>query len=349
MLQLNEREWADFLLTDYFEIAKGNQNNMAELQIGTMPLISAKKIDNGCKGFFAANSKPIFKGHCLTINNDGDGGAGISYYQPADMLLDTHVTALYPRIPMTAEIMRFIAACITVQREKFGHGYSLNNARLAVFRMMLPIDDNGQPDYAFMEEYIKEREQQLIQKYIAHVRNTSVTIGGGITPLHEKEWKEFYISEIFVIRPGKRLTKSDMQLGNKPFIGASDSNNGVTAFVSNTNISEDSNVLGVNYNGSVVESFYHPYTCIFSDDVKRFLIKDRPGNEFIYLFLKSVILQQKSKYAYGYKFNEERMKRQMLLLPVDSDGQPDWQYMEQYAKMLMAKVKLQYLQTRQAQ
>ena len=74
MLQLNEREWADFLLTDYFEIAKGNQNNMAELQIGAMPLISAKKIDNGCKGFFAANSKPIFKGHCLTINNDGDGG-----------------------------------------------------------------------------------------------------------------------------------------------------------------------------------------------------------------------------------------------------------------------------------
>ena len=45
MLQLNEREWADFLLTDYFEIAKGNQNNMAELQAGPMPLISAKKIE----------------------------------------------------------------------------------------------------------------------------------------------------------------------------------------------------------------------------------------------------------------------------------------------------------------
>ena len=348
MLQLNEREWADFLLTDYFEIAKGNQNNMAELQAGTMPLISAKKIDNGCKGFFAANSKPIFKGHCLTINNDGDGGAGISYYQPSDMLLDTHVTALYPRVPMTAEIMRFISVCITVQREKFGHGYSLNNARLSVFRMMLPIDDEGQPDYAFMEQYIREREKQLIEQYIVHIGIIQLT-GEGITPLHEKEWKEFYISDIFIICPGKRLTKSDMQSGNKPFIGASDSNNGVTAFVSNTNVSEDSNVLGVNYNGSVVENFYHPYTCIFSDDVKRFTIKGRPGNEFIYLFLKSVILQQKSKYAYGYKFNEERMKRQMLLLPVDTDGQPDWQYMELYAKMLMAKVKLQYLQSRQAQ
>lgn len=123
----------------------------------------------------------------------------------------------------------------------------------------------------------------------------------------------------------------------------------VTAFVSNTNVSEDRNVLGVNYNGSVVENFYHPYTCIFSDDVKRFTLKGRKGNEFIYLFLKSVILQQKNKYAYGYKFYEERMKRQMIMLPIDSKGQSDWQYMESYTNMLMAKIKLQYLQTRQIQ
>ena len=72
-----------------------------------------------------------------------------------------------------------------------------------------------------------------------------------------------------------------MQSGTKPFIGASDSNNGVTAFVGNTNASEDRNVLGVNYNGSVVENFYHPYTCIFSDDVKRFVL--RKQNIFTYL------------------------------------------------------------------
>lgn len=164
-----------------------------------------------------------------------------------------------------------------------------------------------------------------------------------MTPLHDKKWKEFYISSIFTIRSGKRLTKSNMQLGNKPFIGASDSNNGITAFVNNTNVSEDSNILGVNYNGSVVENFYHPYACIFSDDVKRFVLKDIVGNEFIYLFLKTVILQQKTKYAYGYKFNEERMKRQIILLPVNSDDQPDYEYMEQYMKNLMIRKYNQYL------
>lgn len=167
--------------------------------------------------------------------------------------------------------------------------------------------------------------------------------GGGITPLNQKDWKEFYICDVFIIRPGKRLTKSNMQTGIKPFIGASDSNNGVTAFVSNTNISEDYNVLGVNYNGSVVENFYHPYTCIFSDDVKRFALKECVGNKYIYLFLKTVILQQKSKYAYGYKFNEERMQKQIILLPTTDDGKPDYNYMEQYAKKLFERLKLQYL------
>lgn len=135
-----------------------------------------------------------------------------------------------------------------------------------------------------------------------------------------------------------------MKSGITPFIGASDSNNGVTAFVSNTNVSKDSNVLGVNYNGSVVENFYHPYICLFSDDVKRFALREHSGNEYIYLFMKTVILQQKSKYAYGYKFNEARMQKQMILLPTTANGQPDYDYMEQYAKQLFSSLKLQYLQ-----
>lgn len=150
--------------------------------------------------------------------------------------------------------------------------------------------------------------------------------------LNDRDWAEFYISDIFIINPGKRLTKSDMILGNKPFIGASDSNNGVTAFISNTNVSEDSNVLGVNYNGSVVENFYHPYTCLFSDDVKRFKLKDIVGNKYHYLFFKTVILQQKKKYAYAYKFNEQRMQKQMIMLPIDDQGKPDYSFMEQYIK-----------------
>ena len=134
-----------------------------------------------------------------------------------------------------------------------------------------------------------------------------------------------------------------MTAGDKPFIGASDSNNGVTAFVADSNSSEDRNVLGVNYNGSVVESFYHPYTCLFSDDVKRFRLRDHEGDKYIYLFLKTAILQQKIKYTYGYKFNEQRMQNQIIMLPVTPYGSPDWQFMHNFMLAKESQLLLAYL------
>lgn len=125
-----------------------------------------------------------------------------------------------------------------------------------------------------------------------------------------------------------------MSEGSRPFIGASDSNNGVTAWVDNSNESIDSNVLGVNYNGSVGETFYHPYECIFSDDVKRLHIKNGPNSKYIFLFLKTILLQQKCKYEYGYKFNEQRMSRQTILLPATQGGTPDWKFMESFMRSL---------------
>lgn len=150
--------------------------------------------------------------------------------------------------------------------------------------------------------------------------------------LLSKRWKPFVISDIFTISPGKRLTKAAMKVGKRPFIGATDSNNGITAWVDNTNESLDKLVLGVNYNGSVVETFFHPYECIFSDDVKRLHLKNGITSYHVMLFLKTMIIQQKVKFEYGYKFNEKRMQRQKILLPVTDEDSPDWQFMEEYMR-----------------
>ena len=111
----------------------------------------------------------------------------------------------------------------------------------------------------------------------------------------EMNWEEFFLEDVFTIYSSVRLTKEEMTNGTRPFVGASDSNNGVTAFVGNTNTSLDKNVLGVNYNGSVVESFYHPYEAIFSDDVKRLHLKRHQDNKYVLLFIKQLIFKQKCK------------------------------------------------------
>ena len=151
------------------------------------------------------------------------------------------------------------------------------------------------------------------------------------------------MEDIFEIHSGVRLTNAEKKDGNRPFVGATDSNNGITSYVSNSNTSLDSNVLGVNYNGSVVENFYHPYQAVFSDDVKRLHVKNISGNKYIYLFLKNSILSQKVKFEYGYKFNGERMKRTKIMLPTNGNGYPDYQYMESYMREVEIKKLLLYM------
>ena len=147
------------------------------------------------------------------------------------------------------------------------------------------------------------------------------------------KWGAFSLNDICDIKPGVRLVSRQMIGGDRPFIGAADSNNGVTKFVGNTNSSIDSNLLGVNYNGNgVAIGFYHPYEAIFTDDVKRLKLKDYQGNKYIYLFLKAAILKQKSKYQYGYKFSGDRMNRQKVMLPITPEGNPNFKYMESYMR-----------------
>lgn len=147
-------KWVAIRLLDYFEPMKGNQNRMDSLSPGMTPLVSAKNVDNGYKGFVSVD-RGTYKGHCLTINNDGDGGAGIAYYQPSDMALDSHVTALVPKMEMSSDTLLFIATCITKQRYRFGHGYSLNSGRLGQMKIVLPANQDSIPDFIAMDNYIK--------------------------------------------------------------------------------------------------------------------------------------------------------------------------------------------------
>lgn len=183
MLSLNDKSWGSFRVLDLFEYRRGNQNNMASLSIGSYMLISAKNINNGLKGFFASNDEKrgLYKGHCITLNNDGDGGVGLAYYQPCDFLLDTHVYALYPKKDISRYTMLYISRTLSKQRVCFSHGYSISQDRLKTMKVMLPIDESGNPDYAFMEQYIREREQQLIEKYKTFIGQITQTGGGNTT------------------------------------------------------------------------------------------------------------------------------------------------------------------------
>lgn len=147
-----------------------------------------------------------------------------------------------------------------------------------------------------------------------------------------KNWFSFRISQLFSINKGKRLTKANMTNGGTPYVGASDTNNGLTAFVGQQAIHQG-NTISVSYNGSVAEAFYQPEPFWATDDVNVFYPKF-DLTPAIALFICTLIRQEKYRFNYGRKWHMERMKNSILYLPVRPDGSPDWEYMEQYIKSL---------------
>jgi len=339
MLNLNDREWRPFFLTEVFPIIQRGKRLKSEDHVpGRMPYVSSSAMNNGVDNFVSNTQKVRIFSNCLSLANSGSVGS--SFYEPFAFVASDHVTHLKNEQYNKYHYL-FIAALTSRLSKKYNFNREINDNRISREKIMLPVDESGKPDLDFMEAYCKEREQQLIQKYKVFIGKLH-NLGGVIQPLDSAKWKGYYIDDIFTIRAGKRLTKADMDCGSIPFIGATDSNNGITSWIATPNSSFDRNVLGVNYNGSVVENFYHVYGCVFSDDVKRLHLRNHADNKFILLFCKVAILQQKEKYTYGYKFNGHRMERQKILLPVNEHGHPNYNYMERYGRKIMVQMYQRY-------
>lgn len=174
---LSRKKWRPIPIIKMFRLVRGKEGNMARLLKGRIPLVSARNTNNGLKGFIE-NPKKIIAGHCITLNNDGDGGAGLAYYQPSKMALDTHVTALFPKYAMSEFTMLFISKCLSGLHEFFGHGLSISNKRAEKIKIMLPINVNNEPDYIFMEHYVKNAMIKKYRQYLDFLEGKQKPHGG---------------------------------------------------------------------------------------------------------------------------------------------------------------------------
>jgi type I restriction enzyme M protein len=146
-------------------------------------------------------------------------------------------------------------------------------------------------------------------------------------------WKEFKLSDLFDIKKGKRLTKANQTEGSTPYIGAIDSNNGVSGYIGQSAI-HAGGTISVNYNGSVAEAFYQPESFWATDDVNVLYPRGFQLTPEIALFVCAIIRMEKYRFNYGRKWHLERMRDSIIKLPATKAGEPDWDFMKGYIKSL---------------
>lgn len=348
MRNLNKFPWKDFPLIsdDMFIIDKCKTITTTNINenFGIFDIVGATSKNNGNVCFANESySLKLSNKNAICLIKTGQGSVGDAVYKNNDFIPSNNVCVIRKN-KLTINTGLFITTLINVSSDRYNYGYIRNEKRIARERIMLPIKNNGKPDWEFMEKYSQSIAIKKLEEYISYCKNKLATLEYKKTEkLENKKWKEFFLKEIFHdIQRGKRLTKNQQLFGYKPYISSTALNNGVDSFIKNdNNVRVFYNCLTIANSGSVGSCFYHPYEFVASDHITH--LKNSTFDNFTYLFISNQLKKLSDKYNFYREINDKRISRDKIVLPTNNDGNPDYKFMSQYMKNLeYIKIK-QYL------
>lgn len=158
------------------------------------------------------------------------------------------------------------------------------------------------------------------------------------------KWKAFLFTEVFnEIQRGKRLKRHNHIQGEIPYVSSTSNNNGVDGFIGNVqgNIRIYNECLSLANSGSVGTAFYHKYAFVASDHVTK--LKRNGLDKYAYIFMIPIINRLSEKYSFNREINDERIKREQLILPVNKEGDIDFSFMSSFMKYIEYKTLTLYI------
>lgn len=380
-MNLNFEEWKSFQVNDLFEVKYGNSLELSSCELSTdknnkINFVARTRENNGVTAWVKRidDLEPFSPG---IITVAGSGSSTLStFVQEDEFYSGYHLFLLIPREEISLECKRFLCVCLEQNKYKYGYGRQANKT-LPFLELRLPVkhnldgtlfvddekkySDKGYiPDWEFMERYIKSLHYKPL--------TTKKSISRA-SVLNCKNWKEFKLNDIFVLKGGFYNKKPEHSVNGKiPFLASTESNNGVTEFYDIEDIrgwdkvgNEDNtldkkiyegNCIAVTVNGSVCNAFYQreQFTC--SHDITAFYLRDYQLNPYLAMFLCTIIMKDKYRWSYGRKPHDvKKFGKSVIKLPVkyningtifidekhrySEEGYvPDWKFMEKYIETL---------------
>ena len=155
--------------------------------------------------------------------------------------------------------------------------------------------------------------------------------------LDSVEWGEFRIKDVFEVANSKPYHKDKLMLCNNgiEYVTRTSQNNGVEDIVSleSNYILNEANSISLGAENA--DFFYHENKYLTGN--KMYCIKNQYINKFNGLFLVNLFRNsiKGAGFGYGKGLTGTRFKTRYILLPIDSKGKPNWQFMEDYIKQEM--------------
>lgn len=333
MGKIDTSVWKEFRIGDLFEACLSKDDiQPKDFVKGEIPLVSSGKENNGIIAFVEDKKARLWDENTLTIDMFGK-----VFYQENPYFAVSHgrVNILLPKISMIKGCLQFMGCAIEkVALQKYAFNEMCTGTKVLKDNIKLPATPDGAPDWAYMESYMANLETKVAESLtlLQAAKDTEKK------KVDTREWGEFRVGELF----DAFLSKDDIQPkaiveGNTPLVSSGKENNGIIAFIDNKNARLwEANTLTVDMFG---KAFYQeqPYYAVSHGRVN-ILMPRMPMTKHCMQFIGCAIERVTTdKYAFSEMCTGTKLLKDVILLPKDKTGQPDWAYMEEYMRKVEEK------------
>lgn len=349
MKKINIQDWKEFKIEELFSVNPTKNHKVTNKDLmhedGINPVVVNSSYNNGIGGY--TNYEITESGNVITFSDTTN--ADSIFYQENDFVGYSHVQVLKPikyNEEWNKECLIFFTAVFKKKAKLMNFDYVNKFTREDALKMIvkLPIDISGEPDWEYMERYVKQlyaRERESsdhVTTYLEKSKSHKIDI---------KNWKKFnlYDEYLFDIDAGTKLDKVNMTtiFPKVNFVGRSNFNNGITEKVDLIKGIEPYKAgnLTLSLGGAYLGSCFIQKEQFYTSQNVVVLIPKLKISEYCKKFIATMIFKESQTY---YKAFENELNRHIkrdfsIYLPVKSDNSPDWEYMENYMKKLETSMK----------
>lgn len=148
-LPFDTTKWKHFKLSDLFGVARGARLTKENRIPGKIPLATAGASNEGISDYISNSEMKIYN-NSITIDMFCN-----CFYRSYDFACDDNILLLKEKTPLNKFIKLFIASVISMDKYKYAYGRQYRQKDFVLHQIKLPVDNKGEPDWAYMEKYIK--------------------------------------------------------------------------------------------------------------------------------------------------------------------------------------------------
>lgn len=149
-LSLADREWAWFNVGNIFDCKTTKHAIQQEMISGNTNFVTRSALNNGVSDYIDSEGLNVYDGNCITI-----GAEGITaFYQPDEFVAGVKVYTLTHQVINKYNAM-FIITLLNLEKYRYNYGNARILEKIKKEKIKLPITPTGDPDFQFMEDYIK--------------------------------------------------------------------------------------------------------------------------------------------------------------------------------------------------